>query len=753
MRRSVVVLAMFLAVAAFPFASQGVDKDPAAIVQPVTFEQLFGSTASENVIEPTPSTGTVIPSLPPLSDPVIVKMLLPLLQQSWEYPSAPAPVANSDPRFAFPIGVGPVATGGKLLNLRVSLGQFESPMDLYFVLSAPAMDPDHLFIMRSDDSLEAYSVEGLRERNIKKLDKILGDLKGIQPWKASTMGNLNATLVNNVSVSKLPSGTYEMYLIAAPAGRADAYYQWKTNFPVKNVSIPELSIIPWWPSQWDWSLKPGDLTIKSAVPVQVIDGWPQVPLIKGKGTVFRVNIYSTFSVDVNARVRLTLPPDSWSYVESTANGNHLIRGWGFPNAWGPLTFKPGVETEIILPYIPDSKRSDPVSMSNPYGVMESTCIDNLRAPDVRVLPCPSDVNKPIAFTVEVDPDNSVEEVNETNNTFSVSDFYPFETLPVKLLFVPMKNVAGCSPEIGGALEAYARYATGFMLGTFPISDEAISYQIEAATTTFPCSQNPQSCGTDPNATCGYAIIEDAATIGWLLDILALGRGADIAFGVYPGFGGQKKSNSSAVVGGTIVAGAGGDEGDFMNAAHEATHVLTGAGDIYFLDCNACYLEAYAEQVVNNQTTRDYCCDQTNNDQTSCANGRAVNPLCFVDNGAIVCDPNNTTKNCAYPCNYANNPIDCFNKCFWNYPGRLIARSPDCRTNPPADRGFWANRYFDIDPTTFGLFYLMDCERTDQRWVDPPFRWMRASNSVAHCTGDQYQDGYLNLWIKFFNWGN
>jgi streptogramin lyase len=129
------------------------------------------------------------------------------------YVPAAAPVINSDPSQAKPIGVGSVASAGDTLSLQVGLPQFSGPVDVYFGIFAPSIDPNNVYLLKSDDTLQPLS-------------------GGLLPWQSNISGNINDSLFGNIPISSLPPGTYTFYLVVAPAGSLNSFYLWSTSITV-----------------------------------------------------------------------------------------------------------------------------------------------------------------------------------------------------------------------------------------------------------------------------------------------------------------------------------------------------------------------------------------------------------------------------------------------------------------------------------------------------------------------------------------
>ncbi len=110
-----------------------------------------------------------------------------------------------------PIGIGPVAAGGNILNIVVGLGKFSGPVDIYFAIFMPAIDPVNIYI--------------LTQSGVQTLDNA-----GLVPWIPNTLGSLYVPLTQNIPVSQILPGTYTLYLVVTPAGNLGSFYFWQTSF-------------------------------------------------------------------------------------------------------------------------------------------------------------------------------------------------------------------------------------------------------------------------------------------------------------------------------------------------------------------------------------------------------------------------------------------------------------------------------------------------------------------------------------------
>ena len=135
------------------------------------------------------------------------------------------PISGTDPSMVMPVAVGPLATDGDTLSLQVSLDQFSGPVDIYFGIFAPAIDPNNVYILTADGALQPAS-------------------SGLIRWKSDTPDNISESLFGNIPVSALPSGRYYFFLLVTPPGTQDKYYFWTTEGDVGIKTGPPSNVMP-----------------------------------------------------------------------------------------------------------------------------------------------------------------------------------------------------------------------------------------------------------------------------------------------------------------------------------------------------------------------------------------------------------------------------------------------------------------------------------------------------------------------------
>ena len=141
---------------------------------------------------------------------------IPIPAACQDFPCSPAtsPVLSTDPSQAKPMGLGPVAEGGVTLSITVNTYQFLDPVDIYFGLYSPEIDPDNIYLLTSGGDFQSSS-------------------EGLAPWKANITGPINESLFGDIQTSSLPKGTYCLYLLVTPTGNLSNYYLWITIFSVE----------------------------------------------------------------------------------------------------------------------------------------------------------------------------------------------------------------------------------------------------------------------------------------------------------------------------------------------------------------------------------------------------------------------------------------------------------------------------------------------------------------------------------------
>ncbi len=97
------------------------------------------------------------------------------------------PVIGSGPQDTMPMGVGSVAGGGDMLTIHAEIGQFQMPMDMYFALYAPSVDPFNIYLLNQEGVLHPASM-------------------GMSPWMTGVTSLDQMPFGDNIPTSMLPQG-------------------------------------------------------------------------------------------------------------------------------------------------------------------------------------------------------------------------------------------------------------------------------------------------------------------------------------------------------------------------------------------------------------------------------------------------------------------------------------------------------------------------------------------------------------------
>jgi hypothetical protein len=112
------------------------------------------------------------------------------------------------------------------MHIGLALDQFAEGVDIYAAYRT-SFDSANVFVMNADRSFSPYS-----------LDDILiainegGSIEGINPWMTDVTESLRLN-VFTIPRAEFITGTYYLYLLAAPTGSLDSYYLWRTYFVIR----------------------------------------------------------------------------------------------------------------------------------------------------------------------------------------------------------------------------------------------------------------------------------------------------------------------------------------------------------------------------------------------------------------------------------------------------------------------------------------------------------------------------------------
>lgn len=181
----------------------------------------------------------------------------------------------------------------------------------------------------------------------------------------------------------------------------------------------------------------GDIYIESIQPIQVVEDADT--LVTNKATVVRVIVQSTFTEEVISPIKITYDFGTKTFIEDGVVGN-------------PLVIAPGTNTIYVpggpaIPGIP--------STWNPYGFLKwtNTGYDGL-------------------LKAELDPDNNLEETDETNNEKLHGPIRVANSPMVKVLYVP---VAFPGDEDWTVSSTTIYKQKKFMLETYPLAETDLNF--------------------------------------------------------------------------------------------------------------------------------------------------------------------------------------------------------------------------------------------------------------------------------------
>ena len=153
------------------------------------------------------------------ADEFLPVFTVPQGQVEFAYRSDRSPLASADPAKAFPLAVGEIAFFGETLDLQVRVGAHEGPVDLYYLLYFPALDPGNVYFVNAGLALQPIAI-------------------GMTPWRTNTLGPVSESLYGRISSAGLPEGTYYVGLMVTPAGVLQDYRLWVADFEVRSMVGP-----------------------------------------------------------------------------------------------------------------------------------------------------------------------------------------------------------------------------------------------------------------------------------------------------------------------------------------------------------------------------------------------------------------------------------------------------------------------------------------------------------------------------------
>ena len=177
--------------------------------------------------------------VPPAPPPPTGTMPVPTGSQVYSYQPVDLPVVSDDPAQAKPIGIGPIATGGDTIDVRVDIGPFAGPVNVSLIAYAPAIDSEDLYFIApgiglkklsdavgEEEQAERDGRTSSHERERDEHSLPARHFRNLVVWKT------DVTSVNEgvftAKITDLPSGLYPLVLVITPHDNPDNAYRWIT---------------------------------------------------------------------------------------------------------------------------------------------------------------------------------------------------------------------------------------------------------------------------------------------------------------------------------------------------------------------------------------------------------------------------------------------------------------------------------------------------------------------------------------------
>ncbi|RKX82229.1 MAG: hypothetical protein DRP57_10305, partial [Spirochaetes bacterium] len=122
----------------------------------------------------------------------------------------PYPVLSDSIQKNCPIGFGGIVSGGDYLNLRIGMGKFVNPVDIFLAMEIPTPTGSAIYIFTESDIVEFES-------------------PAISPWKRNISNSFYEFVSEGIPVEAMPPGTYHVYLLAVDQLNSEKYVFWRTS--------------------------------------------------------------------------------------------------------------------------------------------------------------------------------------------------------------------------------------------------------------------------------------------------------------------------------------------------------------------------------------------------------------------------------------------------------------------------------------------------------------------------------------------
>jgi hypothetical protein len=163
--------------------------------------------------------------------------------QRWTYAPVSSPVLNDDPSQARPVGIGPLASGGNTLSVKIGLNQYDTPVDIYGAYRV-STNPGQVKVLKpGSTSFNAFTVTQI-------LNALSTGVRpqGAEPWKSGVTGPIDEQLLS-IPAENIPPGSYTAYLLVTPVNDLSKYHLWVTSFNV-GVGFCVYDFVGNWQGQW-----------------------------------------------------------------------------------------------------------------------------------------------------------------------------------------------------------------------------------------------------------------------------------------------------------------------------------------------------------------------------------------------------------------------------------------------------------------------------------------------------------------------
>lgn len=306
-----------------------------------------------------------------------------------------------------------------------------------------------------------------------------------------------ASAMNITAHNTLAPGTYPIVVHATTGSGMEKTLTYTVNVVTGENTTGDLIL--------ERPYHPAPSGLAANIAIQPIQAFPDNDyIIKGKNTIFKATVRSTFNTDMDVRVELWLPTEDWEW-EGMPHGSSVdirtedMGTYRFPEHYiynRTITVPANSAVEVFLPE--PSELAEETIHSSPHGYMdELTVVTN--APRPKHSGGADYFDEP-EYTVIVDPANRIAETNERNNCPWHGTEW-IQTHPTSSLYLFISPVISDEYEVGDfwpggvtgsdfagdfndVIRPQARNGSEFMLGVYPVADDKLSYFLSEGVATF-----------------------------------------------------------------------------------------------------------------------------------------------------------------------------------------------------------------------------------------------------------------------------